>query len=377
MQSKQRILFFLSHQPNPRFVKQLNYLAARNEVSLYYFHRASLANLNDSLHKTIHVFHIDSLTNASQPFKRIYTYFKSLRTLKKRFQNNHYDTIIVNNIDVLLMLRLTMKKQTLKKVSIAIEISDLRNFVFSSSMKSKSLRKLEKYLYKKYVDQLIVTSKKYYTEHFQKFFKKDYFLLENKLLKDSINLDKAPKEPSQNTKFTIGIVGLLLRGDEYVRLFELYKDHQEIEIVIHGLGIYQHIVEEYAAKHGNITYFGPYNTFEDSANIYNSLGAIYIVYDTDQVSLNNRLALPNKLYESMYYQVPIICSKNTYLSEIVKEYNIGVAVNYKNDKEMKEAIDYIATNREYIKENFNKIPEDRYFGDNDYKMLEEFLNTPK
>ena len=36
-------------------------------------------------------------------------------------------------------------------------------------------------------------------------------------------------------------------------------------------------------------------------------------------SLNNKLALPNKLYEAMYFKVPIITSRHTFLGEIVKK----------------------------------------------------------
>ena len=43
----------------------------------------------------------------------------------------------------------------------------------------------------------------------------------------------------------------------------------------------------------------------------------------DSTDLNVRLALPNKLYESMYFKKPILVSSNTYLSQVVDQYGIG------------------------------------------------------
>ncbi|PTX60431.1 glycosyltransferase involved in cell wall biosynthesis [Kordia periserrulae] len=368
------ILFFISHQPNPRFVKQINFLARKHEVSLVFFHRETLANLNDSIEKNVTIHNLGGVPNASQPFKRIWVYIKAIKKIRKIIKKAKFDVALVNNIDVIILYLMANFKfgRRKHKPKLTIEISDLREFVFSDSFVSKRMRALEKYLYKKYIDKLIVTSKKYYTYHFEKFFKKEVFVLENKLL--SVEQKNDPNiQKKQGGKTVIGIVGLLLRKDEYVKLFETYKDHPEVDIHIHGKGHYQHIVEEYAAKHTNITYFGPYNTFTDAQRIYNSIDIIYLVYDIDQVSLNNRLALPNKLYECMYYKVPLICSKETYLEEIVMDLGIGISINYKEPNAIQDAVSYLSSNSDRLQNNFSSLSQNTYFGDQDYEELEIFL----
>lgn len=368
------ILFFISHQPNPRFVKQINFLARKHTVNLICFHRETLADINDSLEKNVIIHNLGGVPNASQPFKRIMVYLKVIKRIRKVITNSQFDVALVNNIDVIILYLMASFKFGKKKhkPKLTIEISDLREFVFADSFMSKRMRSLEKYLYTKHVDKLIVTSKKYYSYHFEKFFKKDVFVLENKMLSAELKQDTStPKQKSEKT--VIGIVGLLLRKDEYIKLFETYKNNPTIDIHIHGKGQHEKVVEEYAAQYDNITYFGPYNMFTDAQRIYNSVDIIYLVYDIDQTSLNNRLALPNKLYECMYYKVPILCSKQTYLEEIVIDLGIGTSVSYKEPKALEEAINYLTQNTDRLQDNFSSVSENLYFGDQDYEALESFL----
>lgn len=371
---QKKILFFISHQPNPRFVKQINFLAKTNKVSLAYFQRKTLANLDTSINAEVVSYNFGEIPNASSPFKRIWVYIKTIGRIKKLVNTSSYDVVLVNNLDVLLLYVFSVftffgRKN---KAKVAIEISDLRGYVFGTGFVAKRMRALEKRLYKKYIDKLIVTSKKYYTYHFEKFFTKDVFVLENKLLSQEIKKIETQGGP-KTEKTIIGIVGLLLRKDEYVQLFETYKDDTNVEIHVHGKGQYQNVVEEYAKKHTNITYFGPYNAFTDTQRIYESLDIIYLVYDIDQVSLNNRLALPNKLYECMYYKVPLMCSKNTYLEEMVMEHGVGVSVEYKLPGEIRNGVDFLMNNADQMKAHFATRPENLYLGDDDYVKLESFL----
>ncbi|SNY95026.1 hypothetical protein [Flagellimonas pacifica] len=371
-----KILFFISHQPNPRFVKQINFLAKNNKVSLAYFQRQTLADLNSSINSSVRHTNFGEIPNASKPIKRILIYAKTIKKIRQLLSSSQYDVVLVNNLDILLLytfsgIRFLGKKKTSKTI---IEISDLREYVFGTGFMAKRLRGLEKWLYTKYIDKLIVTSERYYTCHFEKFFKKEVFVLENKLLSKEIKTsDSLRKEQSPRT--IIGIVGLLLRKDEYIKLFETYKDHADIEIHVHGKGQYQNVVEEYAARYANIKYFGPYNAFTDTQKIYSSIDIIYLIYDIHQVSLNNRLALPNKLYECMYYKVPLLCSKGTYLEEKVALYGVGAGIDYKVEGAIEAGVDFLMNNLDKISAHFKTLDKNLYLGDNDYMSLESFIKA--
>ena len=59
-----------------------------------------------------------------------------------------------------------------------------------------------------------------------------------------------------------------------------------------------------------------------------------MVYDTTNVSLDAEYALPNKLYECMYFKVKLSgFQRSSFLSDIVFQYGIGIAIDFRNVNE--------------------------------------------
>lgn len=364
---KKKILFLLSHQPNPRFVKQIKYLSSLHDVSVIYFYRHYMKDLSEEYDKHCYLNeNIASISNGNY-FQRIGKYFKSIQTLYSILKKDQYDVLIVNNIDTLALYKLCTLFHK-RNTKIVIEISDLRKHTYSHDVKSKILKTIEKFMFR-FVDKLIVTSAKFYDMYYSNIFHGFYFVLENKPLSTMI-----PKrlEKVKNDKIVIGIVGLLLQGKPYQSLFEAIKDDERYEVHIYGKGTYQGMVEEYANKYHSIKYFGAYNFFQDCARIYASLDILYMPYDTTSNSLNNKVALPNKLYEAMYFKVPIITSKETYLGELIEQYGIGKTIQCCHQNALKLAIDTLFYDDIY--DNFNALNSDIYLADNDYVQLETFLS---
>ncbi|MBE6007939.1 MAG: glycosyltransferase family 4 protein [Lachnospiraceae bacterium] len=63
--------------------------------------------------------------------------------------------------------------------------------------------------------------------------------------------------------------------------------------------------------------------------IYRSIDVINSIYGDETEIV--RLALPNKLYDCALYKKPIMVSKGTYLADVVIKYNLGIAVDIKNE----------------------------------------------
>ncbi|MCT7653105.1 glycosyltransferase [Aliarcobacter butzleri] len=364
---KKQILFLLSHQPNPRFVKQIKYLSTSNYVNVVYFYRDYMKDLSDEYNSSCKLNeNIASISNGNY-LQRIGKYLQSVQKLYKILKVNKYDTLIVNNIDTLALFKIcTLFRKTNTKI--VIEISDLRSHTYTNSLKSKVIRAIEQFIFR-FVDKLIVTSPKFYEMYYNKLFNSNYFVLENKPLSNMI----PPKlEKIKNDKTVIGIVGLLLQGKPYERLFETVKNDDRFEVHIYGKGTYQKLVEEYANKYENIKYFGEYNFFQDSAKIYSSLDILYMPYDTTNGSLNNKIALPNKLYEAMYFQVPIITSSSTYLGELVEDYGIGKTIKCCDKKELIKSIENINDTKIFY--GFERLQSNKYLADEDYLKLGYFIN---
>jgi len=364
------ILFLLSHQPNPRFIKQIDFLSTNNDISVLYYHRDSLSDLSYQYkEKCLINESIGNIQNGNY-IGRIGNYIKSILTLYKIIKNQHFEKIIVNNIDTLFMykiLTLLSKKQN----KIIIEISDLRAHTYKEDLKSIVIRFIEGLIFKT-VDKMIITSPKFYDLYYKNIFHKRPFILENKPLNKMIpeRLNKI-----ENEKIIIGIVGMLLQEKPYEALFETIKNDKRFEVHIYGKGDYKNLVEKYARKYSNIIYFGEYNLFQDSARIYASLDILYMSYDTTNGSLNNKVALPNKLYEAMYFKVPVITSKDSYLGELVNQYKIGMTFECCNFNELNATLTELSLNIDQYRQNLELIPEDMYLADNDYKSLEIYLNS--
>lgn len=373
MNSYKKILFFLSHQPNPRFIKQIVFFSKSSHVDVIHFDRSSVkTSLNEYAKYVDNNFNLGNITDG-QYFRRVVSYVKLYKKVKVYLASKRYDYVLCNNFDTLLLFFLTRPKKNTPKI--IIEISDLRAHCYKYSLKNWVIKKIESILFKR-VDFLIVTSEKFLSCHYSKIYRGNTpFVLENKPLSHMIpERNLALIKRDSTPRLTIGIVGLLLQKEPYRALFDAVKGSDVIDVAVYGMGVYQGFVQDYARNYKNIHYYGPYNLFNDSARIYGSIDCLYMVYDTTNGSLNNKVALPNKLYEAMYFQVPVITSKYTYLAEMVAQYNIGFLVDACDGDQLIELLSKDFDKKLIaLKSSFTNISRDMYLGDNDYKNLKAYL----
>ena len=87
---------------------------------------------------------------------------------------------------------------------------------------------------------------------------------------------------------------------------------------------------------------------DDIDKIYSQVDLSFVMYDSED--LNVKLALPNKLYESMAFKTPLLVSKKTFLSEKVFEYRIGFSWS---EAKMDKLIFYL--NSEKFKNSYNQL----------------------
>ena len=83
----------------------------------------------------------------------------------------------------------------------------------------------------------------------------------------------------------------------------------------------------------NIHLHGIFKNPQDMPSVYGQLDLVLAMYDA--TSINAQYAEPNKMYESIFFRVPIIVSKGTFLSEKVNRLGIGYAINGLDKEEIK------------------------------------------
>lgn len=246
------------------------------------------------------------------------------------------------------------------------EVGDLR----SADSKNSFFVRIEKYLLKN-VDKIIITSEFFYESHFKKlgFQRNKFLLLENKLL--------TPKKAniktfSQDNKIRIGVIGLL----RYKRPLKLLIDFVETfpenyEILCFGDGSEKHLFSQSNCE--SIKYFGAFKNPDDLESIYKKIDLNYVVYENS--SENVRLALPNKLYESMFYNTPIVAAEGTALSSKILDLDIGKALPIGSASEFESSIKDITTSvMQEWRKNLEKVSPEEYL-DNSKTMLKKVFEA--
>ncbi len=368
------ILFFLSHQPNPRFIKQINYLVDSNRVSVIYFSRETLPNLNSNIAPGVSCLPVGQIESSGRYLSRLISYARAIWSLWRCRRRVHADVVIVNNIDVLL-LEVMLRVLTLRSARVVLEVSDLLQYMFAGGMAAKLFRAVDQIVVRLFVDRLIVTSRKYYDVYYSKFFRGPQLGLENKPLRK--NVPPRIEREKIGKKTIIGVVGLIYQAAPIQALFDAVKDDDSVEVQIYGR-LYdaqnsRALIERYCARHRNIVFKGEYDLFKDAARIYGGLDLLYVSYDTAESMLNNRVALPNKLYEAMYFRVPIIASKGTYLGERVMAAGIGYEIDCGSVEQIRDIFKSHPGRAKAFEDAFQDLPPEAYFADDDYEVFARFV----
>lgn len=168
----------------------------------------------------------------------------------------------------------------------------------------------------------ITTSEGFIKYHFKGFKPDNVCLIENKL--NPIILDyKIIDKPFDKDNISIGFVGFPRFDsvynfiDIYCRNFPLYTFH------IYGGPISDKFKS--LEKYPNCKLHGFFNNPVDLPEIYGNIDLVLSTYDTKYE--NVIYAEPNKIYESIYFETPIIVSSNTFLAEKVKRLGIGFDID--------------------------------------------------
>lgn len=101
-------------------------------------------------------------------------------------------------------------------------------------------------------------------------------------------------------------------------------------------------VETLTINYPNVYYHGKFKSPEDLSKIYENLNVVVACYDN--TSLNEQIAEPNKLYESLFFCRPIIVSPKTYLSKRVQGLECGFIVDANEYSILKEFIAQLNVN---------------------------------
>ena len=347
---KKQIAILIGCLPRPIVYKRIELAKEIGNVHLICWDRGSSTHLppvEDGY--TAHVIEINAKNN---PLKRLIPYRKFCTIAGKLLEDIQPDLIHVQGLDML-KIACTYKKRSRKPVRIIYEVADLHRLLVDrqkspvAQVAQKYLRFMDRHLEKQY-DLLVLTSMKYYDVYFHGFVAKEKVLYMPNVPDLSAFTSYQKKI---NGEFTVGYIG----GVRYKKEIKLLLNAAKIcnmHLMFAGFEDEPLEIEPICKADPNIEWVGRYDFNKQAAELYGKCDVMYSVYDADMH--NVRVALPNKLYEAVYCEMPLIVARNTYLAQVVEEWGVGVAVDHKSVDELAEALRELRDNRnlrEQIAEN--------------------------
>ena len=341
-EDKSRIVLVLSHKPDNRYGKRLDLLKEDYTMGVVYWNKEEKP-LHLSL-QDVEVQEVHLPADRTNPLKRIPQTLQFLQQAYQRVEQLRPACIYVGNLDMLWIAARYKKKH--KNTLLIYEIADLHRLVIDQQkhplkkLISLGLKGMEKALIGK-VDRLVLTSMKFYDCYYQHLIDKRKVLFMPNMPKEGI-FNQFRKQKHQ--QFTVGFIGWI-RYKEQLKLLIHAAEKAGVHLLFAGEDAEGEEFERYCAGFPHVTFLGPFDYERDILDIYSQVDCIYAVYDADM--RNVRVALPNKLYEAILCELPILVAKQTYLEELVKSMGIGEAVHHKSQKELTAVLKKLSQDRAY------------------------------
>lgn len=127
-------------------------------------------------------------------------------------------------------------------------------------------------------------------------------------------------------KIKIAYVGGFYKGrglEELISMIKKYPQKYELEIAGYGDKMIANKIKEASKNYSNINYHGSV-PYEKGLSIMGSSNVIYGMYYT--INRNHIFAAPNKYYESIFLEKPILTNSGTILAKKVKDLKTGFVI---------------------------------------------------
>ncbi len=367
-----KLLILCSHVPNPRMIKRIISLRKIfSQVNLLFLKRDFWNGFNFSGIDGVYSEELNATANPTL-VTRILENTKLVNQTRTKLESIGPDLVYVSGVELLLALKNSQKSN----YPVVCEIADIpgNNHIVKHKIIGHLMEKYITELIKKRTDYLVFTSQGYYDKYYKLkgLSDKEFFIFENLPLKSIFGeYHETTDQIRSEGKLVIGYIGAVAYYRSLRTLFEACSDFKNVEIIVAGKGPDYEKVKEEAKKYNNVMVTGQYDYERDILRLYSSVDVVYSVYNTD--NFNVRLALPNKLYESIVCGKPIIVASGTYLEEYVKKLGVGFSVPYNDVESLRELINNILNHRDQlcqISERCIKIREDYFYENTEAKFLE-------
>ncbi len=144
------------------------------------------------------------------------------------------------------------------------------------------------------------------------------------------------RPPDNGGMFTVLYIGTLHKARALPQLISAVKDLQDVFCIIGGIGETGYVasISQACSAIPNISFVGRVPV-DRVLPMSAEADVIFCMFDPDNP--NNRIGMPNKIFESMACGRPIICTRGIYSGEFTEAEGIGLAVEY-NEEALRQAM---------------------------------------
>jgi len=296
------------------------------------------------------------LKTANIPRIRFIKYFIVNLELIFKVIRNHQNADIYhcNDIDALL-LGVVIKKYFNKKCKIVYDAHEYETERRTLKGIRKNIEKILERKYLKYVDSVITVSNSIADEYVRLYkLEKPALVLNTPNYSNPVNSDIFRKTLNIRKKQSIFLYqGSLMKGRGIEILIEIFKKSYDDKVIIFmGSGALIENIRIAASSTKNIYFHeavNPNRLLEYTASADFGFSII------EDICLSYRFSLPNKLFEYLMAEVPVIVSNLYEMKKFVESNNVGI-VSELTEASLKSKIDEaLKLDKDIFKENIKKV----------------------
>jgi len=316
-------------------------LKERDNIQGISVHRVKLKSKNWSKNKVV----------------QLLKYFEFLYKVVKEYKD--YNIIHCNDLNAL-PVGFIIKRFFNKDIKVVYDAHEYETEINGLIGIQKTLtKKLEKFLIR-YANKVITVS-----DAIAKEYKKLYpFIEEPKLVLNTPPYKKIEKKDLFREKLEIDknktiflYQGGLSKGRGIEILLETFKniDDKNAVIVFMGYGPLDKEIKKASEKYNNI-YF--HEAVSPDVLLNYTSSADFGISTIEDICLSYRYCLPNKMFEYLMADIPVIVSNLPEMKKLIKEYKVGVVAKENTPKGLKEAIqEAVKLDKKELQQNIQKVKE--------------------
>jgi len=212
-----------------------------------------------------------------------------------------------------------------------------------------AIRAIEKFFIKK-TDKVLVTGEG------DAEFLQEYYGISNTVVIRNLPLERKPERKIDlRAKLNIPendlillYQGVILEGRGFKQILNALSEVDNYHLVTLGSGVFQSEYEKLAEelKISNRVHF--LGTIDQTELINYTAAADIGIALIENISKSYYYALPNKLFEYIMAEVPVLSSNLPQMKKIVKEYKVGEVIDIEKNDELTSRLKSLMTNRDHL-----------------------------